>query len=100
MEVANPEEIADAIDMPSPVGTALCMAAALKKDHEIGNSLLTANLESFCLKVLILGYLLWNVVYSDLLVAEQLIRGHNVWVCDECMSFLYPLIYFGSICLI
>ncbi|KAE8714739.1 E3 ubiquitin-protein ligase KEG [Hibiscus syriacus] len=35
VEVASPEEIADAIDIPSPVGTALCMAAALKKDHEI-----------------------------------------------------------------
>ncbi|EOY19728.1 Kinases,ubiquitin-protein ligases isoform 1 [Theobroma cacao] len=35
VEVASPEEIADTIDIPSPVGTALCMAAALKKDHEI-----------------------------------------------------------------
>ncbi|XP_062175639.1 E3 ubiquitin-protein ligase KEG isoform X2 [Alnus glutinosa] len=34
-EVATVEEIADAIDIPSPVGTALCMAAAVKKDHEI-----------------------------------------------------------------
>ncbi|XP_038995389.1 E3 ubiquitin-protein ligase KEG-like [Hibiscus syriacus] len=34
VEVASPEEIADAIDIPSPIGTALCMAAALKKDHE------------------------------------------------------------------
>lgn len=34
VEVASPEEIADAIDIPSPVGTALCMAAAVKKDHE------------------------------------------------------------------
>ena len=37
VEVATPKAIADAIDIPSPVGTALCMAAALKKDHEIGN---------------------------------------------------------------
>ncbi|CBI35107.3 hypothetical protein VitviT2T_020215 [Vitis vinifera] len=35
VEVASPEEIAEAIDIPSAVGTALCMAAALKKDHEI-----------------------------------------------------------------
>ncbi|XVE68353.1 hypothetical protein DITRI_Ditri09bG0061400 [Diplodiscus trichospermus] len=35
VEVASVEEIADEIDIPSPVGTALCMAAALKKDHEI-----------------------------------------------------------------
>ncbi|KAG8656629.1 E3 ubiquitin-protein ligase KEG isoform X2 [Manihot esculenta] len=35
MEVAYPEEIANTIDIPSPVGTALCMAAAVKKDHEI-----------------------------------------------------------------
>ncbi|XWS65471.1 hypothetical protein CRYUN_Cryun05aG0115600 [Craigia yunnanensis] len=35
VEVASLEEIADAIDVPSTVGTALCMAAALKKDHEI-----------------------------------------------------------------
>ncbi|KAF8396264.1 hypothetical protein HHK36_017879 [Tetracentron sinense] len=34
VEVASLEEIAEAIDIPSPVGTALCMAAALKKDHE------------------------------------------------------------------
>ncbi|MBA0630009.1 hypothetical protein Godav_002144, partial [Gossypium davidsonii] len=38
VEVASPEEIAEALDIPSPVGTALCMAAALKKDHEIGSS--------------------------------------------------------------
>lgn len=37
MEIATPEEIAEAIDIVSPVGTALCMAAAVKKDHEIGN---------------------------------------------------------------
>ncbi|KAG6787747.1 hypothetical protein POTOM_003792 [Populus tomentosa] len=29
-----PRRNADAIDIPSPVGTALCMAAAVKKDHE------------------------------------------------------------------
>ncbi|KDP40550.1 hypothetical protein JCGZ_24549 [Jatropha curcas] len=34
MEVASLEEIAGTIDIPSPVGTALCMAAAVKKDHE------------------------------------------------------------------
>nr|XP_023889713.1 E3 ubiquitin-protein ligase KEG isoform X1 [Quercus suber] len=38
VEVATIEEIADAIDIPSPVGTALCMAAAVKKDHEFGNA--------------------------------------------------------------
>lgn len=42
VEVANTKEISDAINIPSPVGTALCMAAAVKKDHEIGNSLLRA----------------------------------------------------------
>ncbi|CAM8889070.1 unnamed protein product [Rhodiola kirilowii] len=35
IEVASSEEISSAIDVPSPVGTALCMAASLKKDHEI-----------------------------------------------------------------
>ncbi|PPD80926.1 hypothetical protein GOBAR_DD22139 [Gossypium barbadense] len=35
VEVASPEEIADAIEIPSLVGTALCMAATLKKNHEI-----------------------------------------------------------------
>ncbi|OVA18516.1 Protein kinase domain [Macleaya cordata] len=34
VEIASQEEIAEAIDIPSEVGTALCMAAALKKDHE------------------------------------------------------------------
>ncbi|CAN6483354.1 unnamed protein product [Victoria cruziana] len=34
VEVASPEEIEAAIEVPSPVGTALCMAASLKKDHE------------------------------------------------------------------
>lgn len=38
VEIATAEEIADAIDILSPVGTALCMAAAVKKDHEIGNA--------------------------------------------------------------
>ncbi|KAL0387792.1 UNVERIFIED_CONTAM: E3 ubiquitin-protein ligase KEG [Sesamum radiatum] len=36
VELASKEDIADAIDIQSPVGTALCMAAALKKDHEPG----------------------------------------------------------------
>lgn len=36
VEVASQEEIDEAIDIPSPAGTALCMAAALKKDHETG----------------------------------------------------------------
>lgn len=35
-EVATSDEIAEAIDIPSPIGTALCMAAASKKDHENG----------------------------------------------------------------
>lgn len=34
VEVASQEEIDEAIDISSPLGTALCMAAALKKDHE------------------------------------------------------------------
>ncbi|XP_057827234.1 E3 ubiquitin-protein ligase KEG isoform X2 [Cryptomeria japonica] len=34
VEVATIEEIQDAIEVPSKVGTALCMAAALKKAHE------------------------------------------------------------------
>eukprot|EP00249_Psilotum_nudum_P023910 c29025_g1_i1 orf=417-5300(+) len=34
VEVATQEEIKAAIDVPSPIGTALCMAAALKKAHE------------------------------------------------------------------
>ncbi|KAL9239925.1 hypothetical protein vseg_014196 [Gypsophila vaccaria] len=34
VEVATYEEIADAINILSPVGTALSMAAAVKKDHE------------------------------------------------------------------
>lgn len=43
-EVASQEEIAEAIDIPSPIGTALCMAATLKKDREIGKfSLYTLN---------------------------------------------------------
>lgn len=35
VELASTEEIADAIDIESPLGTSLCMAAALKKDHEV-----------------------------------------------------------------
>ncbi|XAR63544.1 Non-specific serine/threonine protein kinase [Bertholletia excelsa] len=34
VDLASPEDISSAIDIPSPVGTALCMAASLKKDHE------------------------------------------------------------------
>ncbi|PSS24307.1 E3 ubiquitin-protein like [Actinidia chinensis var. chinensis] len=34
VELASVEEIANAIDKPSSAGTVLCMAAALKKDHE------------------------------------------------------------------
>lgn len=36
VEVATPDEIGEVIDIPSPIGTALCMAAASKKDHESG----------------------------------------------------------------
>lgn len=36
IEVASIDEIVDAINVLSPVGTALCMAAAAKKDHEKG----------------------------------------------------------------
>lgn len=39
VEVSSPEEISQAINIPSPVGTALCMAAAIRKDHEKGNEL-------------------------------------------------------------
>ncbi|MQL83048.1 hypothetical protein Taro_015527, partial [Colocasia esculenta] len=35
VEVASQEEIDDAIEIPSPAGTALCMAAALKREHEM-----------------------------------------------------------------
>ncbi|GMH30499.1 hypothetical protein Nepgr_032342 [Nepenthes gracilis] len=35
VEIASPEDTADAIDILSPMGTALCMAAAVKKDHEM-----------------------------------------------------------------
>ncbi|MBA0725523.1 hypothetical protein Golax_022108 [Gossypium laxum] len=38
VEVASPDEIADAIEIPSLVGTALCMAATLKKNHEIAGA--------------------------------------------------------------
>ncbi|KAK6928918.1 Serine-threonine/tyrosine-protein kinase, catalytic domain [Dillenia turbinata] len=38
LEIASREEIADAIDVPGPYGTALCMAAALKKNYETGEA--------------------------------------------------------------
>ncbi|GFZ20620.1 protein kinases;ubiquitin-protein ligase [Actinidia rufa] len=34
VEISTPEEVAEAIDIPSPAGTALCIASALKKDRE------------------------------------------------------------------
>ncbi|KAL2588355.1 hypothetical protein AAZV13_13G163600 [Glycine max] len=34
VEIATSDEIAESVDIPSPMGTALCMAAASKKDHE------------------------------------------------------------------
>lgn len=37
VEVSSPEEISQAINIPSSVGTALCMAASIRKDHEKGN---------------------------------------------------------------
>lgn len=39
VELASPEEVAEAIDVPSNLGTAICMAAALKKNHEQGRNL-------------------------------------------------------------
>ncbi|CAN1316141.1 E3 ubiquitin-protein ligase KEG [Linum perenne] len=47
VEVASPDDIAEAINIPSPVGTALCMAASSKKDHEIeGRQLVQILLEA------------------------------------------------------
>ncbi|KAK7314153.1 hypothetical protein VNO77_39365 [Canavalia gladiata] len=34
VEIATSDDIAESIDIPSPMGTALCMAATSKKDHE------------------------------------------------------------------
>ncbi|XP_019427356.1 PREDICTED: E3 ubiquitin-protein ligase KEG-like [Lupinus angustifolius] len=34
VEIATSDDITEAIDIPSSIGTALCMAAASKKDHE------------------------------------------------------------------
>ncbi|XP_047315688.1 E3 ubiquitin-protein ligase KEG [Impatiens glandulifera] len=34
IELASKDEIAEAVDIPSPMGSALCLAASLKKDHE------------------------------------------------------------------
>ncbi|KAL6514888.1 hypothetical protein OROGR_020467 [Orobanche gracilis] len=34
VELASTKDISEAIDIPGPVGTALCMAAAVKKDYE------------------------------------------------------------------
>lgn len=48
VELASPEEISEAIDIPSSTGTALCMAAALKKDREIGK-LFTRNFSNHTL---------------------------------------------------
>lgn len=62
VEVATPEEIADAIDIPSPVGTALCMAAALKKDHEIGNPM---SLKFLCETRKLLIYILLTAKLSS-----------------------------------
>lgn len=39
IELATIEDISEAIDILSPAGTALCMAASLKKDHESGRKL-------------------------------------------------------------
>lgn len=37
-EITSPKDISEAIDIPSSAGTALCLAAALKKDRETGKS--------------------------------------------------------------
>ena len=36
VEISTPEAVAEAIDIPSPAGSALCIASALKKDREPG----------------------------------------------------------------
>jgi E3 ubiquitin-protein ligase KEG len=38
VEMATPEEKKVALEIPSSTGTALCMAAALKKAHESGKT--------------------------------------------------------------
>lgn len=35
-DVGSREDIEEAIDLPGQLGTALCMAASLKRDHECG----------------------------------------------------------------
>lgn len=39
IELTSMEDIAEAINIQGPAGAALCMAAALKKDHESGKLL-------------------------------------------------------------
>jgi hypothetical protein len=63
VEVATSDEIAEAIDIPSPLGTALCMAAASKKDHESGMLLLDCDFDN-----LLLTYLFTSIFGSWLLV--------------------------------
>lgn len=38
VQLSSREEIASAINIPSPAGTALCIASALKKDRESGTT--------------------------------------------------------------
>jgi hypothetical protein len=57
VEVATADEIAEAIDIPSPIGTALCMAAASKKDHESGMQIIIAWLWFWGLAIFLLSYL-------------------------------------------
>ena len=45
VEIASEQEIESAIEIPSPNGTALCMAASLKKEHESGMFLFFLNIE-------------------------------------------------------
>lgn len=68
---ASAEEIAEAIDVPSSVGTALCMAAALRKDHEKGREWLSNSIVNSILVIfssfffhLLFGILSFFILFS------------------------------------
>ena len=75
MEVASIEEIAAAINILSPVGTALCMAAAANKDHEKGKLMLYLHFSHFVF--------LWrhySLFFHDVRITFML-RNANSLVC-------------------
>lgn len=88
MEVATSDEIAEAIDIPSPIGTALCMAAASKKDHENGMQNIIAWLWFWQLAIFLVQLFIYLLVFGCLVVILHHFKAVKLVSCILISSMM------------